>query len=84
MNNPAFNKWLDTFIEEKGINLESCFTVKGPRLEDNNMSIGIIVEHIKISSPAEKAGIKDMMVYLDFINGNIIDYFKHLGRAIAL
>jgi hypothetical protein len=31
----------------------------------------------------EKKAIKDWLVKIDFVNGNVLDYFKHLAQAIA-
>jgi hypothetical protein len=79
---PTFDKWLDTFISEKGIDLEETFTVEGPSGE-NIIPYGVIVEHMKIAGPAEQAKLKDKIVYLDFKNADIKDFFRHLGQAIA-
>jgi len=74
-----FNKWLDTFIEEKGIDLEEYFEI------DNNLiPYGVIIEHIKITSNEEQKQIKNMLVRIDFVNGDVKQYLRHLGQAIAL
>lgn len=77
----SFNNWLDTFINEKGISLDNTFEI-----EDNGtlhiFEIGNIVENIKDTSPKEQAEIKDMLVKIDFYNGDVIDYFKHLAQAL--
>lgn len=78
----SFNKWLDTFITEKGIGLEDTFSLDG----DNSFHIfevGNIIENIKIAPPEEQAQIKDMLVKIDFHNGSVIDYFKHLAQALV-
>lgn len=78
----AFNKWLDTFIEEKGIDLEQVIEIK---TEDNThyFEIGNIIANIKATTPEEQAGIKDMIVKIDFYNGDVVDYFRHLAQALA-
>ena len=78
----AFNKWLDTFIEEKGIDLEQVIEIK---TEDNThyFEIGNIIANIKATTPEEQAGIKDMIVKIDFHNGDVVDYFRHLAQALA-
>lgn len=78
----AFNKWLDTFIEEKGIDLEQVIEVK---TENNThyFEVGNIIANIKATTPDEQAGIKDMIVKIDFHNGDVIDYFRHLAQALA-
>ena len=79
----TFNKWLDTFIEEKEIDLEDTFTVVTESGTPNIIPYGVIIEHIKITAPEEQKKIKDILVQLDFENRDIRYFFKHLGQAIA-
>ena len=78
-----FNIWLDTFLEEKNIDMEQVLTVDGPS-GTNCIPIGVLVEHIKIAPLKEQLGIKEMLVKLDFHNADITLYFKHLAKAIAV
>lgn len=78
-----FNQWLDTLINEKNINLSEQFEVQGPS-GTNYMQYENVVETIKQASSQEKAGIKNMLVKIDFANGDIRHYFRHLAQAIAL
>lgn len=78
----AFNKWLDTFLSEKSIDLEEGFEVEGPS-GPNHMSYAIVIEHIKIASAREKHGIKDTLVKIDFFNKDVKSYLRYLGKAIA-
>lgn len=78
----SFNKWLDTFIEEKGISLEDTFSLE----EDENFHIfevGNVIENIKLAPPEEQAQIKDMLVKIDFNNGSVLDYLRHLAQALV-
>jgi hypothetical protein len=78
----GFNTWLDTFISEKGIDLEHTFDVEGPS-GTNTMPYGVIIEHMKIAGPQEQKALKNKLVYLDFKNADIKDFLRHLGGAIA-
>lgn len=78
----AFNKWLDTFIEEKGIDLEQVIEIK-TETNTHYFEIGNIIANIKATTPEEQAGIKDMIVKIDFYNGDVVDYFRHLAQALA-
>lgn len=80
--NISFNNWLDTFINEKGISLDDTFEIEEKGIL-HIFEIGNIVETIKATSPREQAEIKDMLVKIDFHNGDVIDYFKHLARALV-
>ena len=80
--NTRFNNWIDTLVEEKGIDLEECFEVEGPS-GTNVIPYGVIVEHMKIAPTSEQRKIKDVLVMIDFKNGDILHFFRHLGQAIA-
>ena len=79
----TFAKWLDTFISEKGIDLDQTLTVEGSS-GANYMPVQIIVDAIKSASASEQSQIKAMIVKIDFVNGDILHFFRHLGKAIAL
>jgi len=78
-----FIEWLDTFLEEKGIDLEDDFTVQGAFYGDNHMTYEVVVEHIKIAPRHEQKKIKDMLVKIDFKNGDVKHFLRHLGQALA-
>lgn len=84
VSSPNFNKWLDTFLEEKGIDLDESFTVQGETWGDNHMTYGVVVEHMKIAPKSEQNKIKDMLVKIDFKNGDVRHFLRHLAQAIAL
>lgn len=79
MNNTAFTTWLHTFLDEKNIDLEERFEV-----ENNNFSYGVIVEHMEITSKEEQAKIKDVMVQIDFRNGDVKHFMRHLAKALVI
>ncbi len=78
----TFEKWLDTFVAEKGIDLEATFQFDN----DNGFNImpyGVVIEAIKTTTGIERAAIKTMIVKIDFANGDVLDFFRHLGRGLA-
>ena len=77
-----FENWIETFIEEKNINLDDIFEVEGES-GTNIMSYGVIVEHILIAPVQEQEKIKNVLVQIDFKNGDPLHFFRHLGQAIA-
>lgn len=79
----SFNKWIDTFIEEKGIDTEYLLTVDG-LLGKNYIPVGCVIEAMKEAPKNEQQAIKNMIVKIDFVNGDVIDFFRHLAEAIAL
>jgi hypothetical protein len=77
-----FDAWLKTFIEEKRIDTEQMIEVEG-RLGTNWIPVGCLMEAM-IAAPAhEQRGIRDMIVRIDFRNGDVMRYFRHLAQAIA-
>jgi len=77
-----FSKWLDTLVEEKGIDTEDTFEIE----TDDNWHIfdyGSVIEAIKTASAHEQAGIKNMIVRIDFANGDVRDYLRHLAQALV-
>lgn len=80
--NKTFNSWINTFLSEKNIDLETVLEVEGPS-GPNFIPVGCLVEMMKATSRQEQVGLKNMMVRIDFNNGNILDYFKHLAKAVA-
>ena len=77
-----YNSWLDTFIEEKGIDLGQILEVKTDK-NTHYFEVGNIIENIKATIPKEQEEIKKMIIKIDFYNGDVVDYFKHLAQALA-
>lgn len=78
-----FNTWIETLVSEKGIDTEQRFDVEGPS-GTNNMDYRTVIDAIKQTSTEEKAKIKTMLVKIDFANGDIRHFFRHLAQAIAI
>lgn len=78
----SFNQWLDTFIQEKGIDLDYTFTIEDEGIT-HIFELGNVIENIKTTAKEEQNAIKDMIVKIDFYNGDVVDYFKHLAKALV-
>lgn len=79
----SFNKWIDTLIEEKGFDTESILQAEGA-IGTNYIPLGCLIDAIKTAPAHEQAEIKTMIVKLDFMNRDIMRYFRHLAQAIAI
>jgi len=77
-----FDKWINTFFDEKGIDLEETFEIKGPS-GMNYMPYGVVIEHIKTTGPIEQDRIKFTIVQHDFRNIDPRQYLRHLAQAIV-
>ena len=82
--NTGFCKWLNTFLSEKCVDLTESFEVEGPCYGVNLMTYENVVEAMKIAPAAEQKAIKTMFVKIDFVNGDVRRYMRHLAQAIAL
>lgn len=79
----TFSKWLETFLSEKGIDGEQVLLVEGPSGE-NAIPVACLVDMMKQAPKHEQQGIKTMIVRIDFRNGDVLAYFKHLAQAVAI
>jgi hypothetical protein len=82
-NTTTFQTWLSTFISEKGIDTEEILTVTGPS-GPNHIPVGCLVEAINQAPAHEQSAIKTTIVKIDFFNGDVLHYFRHLAQAIAI
>lgn len=83
MATSAFHKWFETFIDEKDLELDLRFTFEVDGVE-HDMGYWSVVEQIReCHNPKEQKTIKDTIVKIDFMNGNILHFFRHLGGCMA-
>jgi len=76
-------RYLETFFAEKDLDLDATFEVTGPSGTWNLIPYGVVVEHIMIASPAEQQKIAGILRRIDFANGDVLHFLRHLGEAIA-
>ena len=76
-------KYLTTLLEEKNISLEAPLEING-KSGINFMSVGILVEAIITAPKNEQVKIKDILIKIDFKNGDIMHFLKHLAKALAI
>lgn len=79
----TFSKWIDTFLAEKGVDEDRILIVDGPS-GPNHIPVGCLVDAIKSAPKHEQASIKAVIVKIDFLNGDILDYLRHIAQAIAI
>ena len=79
-----FDEWLDTFIKEKRIDLNAIVKVTGPSGQINSIPLESVIEAIKGTEGKAQAVIKDALVKIDFTNGDIVGYLRHLAKALAI
>ena len=79
----TFDKWIDVFVAEKGLDTEIVFEVGGDA-GMNWMPLGAVVDFVKTLDAATKAKIKATIVKIDFINGDVLDFFKYMAKGMAI
>ena len=82
-----FNDWLDRLVDEKGLDRDKVYEVEGPKdsfYGVNLIPLGVVVDAIKAAPANEKAPIKDTLVKIDFLNGDVEHFFRHLAKALAV
>lgn len=78
----SFTEWLDTYLEESQLPYAS-WDITGPDGTPHMIDSDVVIEAIKSAGPGEQAQIKDKMVQIDFANGDMNDFFKHLAEALV-
>ena len=79
----TFDKWLDVFVAEKGLDTEIVFEVEGDA-GMNLVPLGGVVDFVKNVDAATKAKIKNTIVKIDFFNGDVLDFFKFMAKGMAI
>jgi hypothetical protein len=80
MNN--FNEWLERFVEEKEIDPQETFEFEHDG-ELHSMPYGCVIEGVMSARDAEKIRIKQILLEIDYRNGDVKDYFRHLGHVLS-
>ena len=82
-HNAGFQRWLDRFLDEKGIDLDTSIEVEGPS-GPNWLRYADVVHAMKVTTAAEQKSLKTLMVKADFVNHDIRKVLAHLAQAIAI
>ena len=77
--------YLETLISEKGLDLEgTIIEVEGQDWGLNIIELGAVVDYIMASGTANQAKVKDTLVKIDFHNGDVMHFFKHVAKFMAI
>jgi hypothetical protein len=79
----TFNKWIDALITEKNVSVSQTLEVEGAS-GVNFMPLSMVIDAIKNAPASEKSQIKTVLVKIDFANGDIVHFFKHLAGRLAI
>lgn len=82
-----FADWLDTFVDEKGLDVDHYFEVKSPEgsfWNVNLIPLECVLEAAKASPANVQDQIKGVIVGIDFVDGNVMHFFEFLAKDMAL
>ena len=75
-----FKQWIETFVEEKELDKEEEFIVDH-KANIHFIVLATVVQLCKQANEVEQDKIKKDLVFLDFHNADVMDYFEHLAKA---
>ena len=76
------NNFFTTFFNEKNLDFQ-YYTVNSLNGTPNIIPSTVVIDAIKNTQGEEAAKIKDMLIKIDFFNGNIHNYLQHLAQALT-
>lgn len=75
-----FKTWFQTFLDEKSLPHE--YWEIEHEGDIHFIDSDVVIEAIMAAPASEQEAIKNMIVKIDFANGNVNDYFKHLAKGL--
>ena len=76
--------YLNTLVAEKGLDQEATIIeVEGAEWGTNFIPLGCVIDFIMESGKANQAAVKDTLVKIDFANGDVMHFFKHVASFMA-
>jgi len=76
-------RYISTFFDEKGIDLEESFEITTQDGTWNLMSYGVIIKAILGTGEAERAAVANRIRRIDFQAGDVKHYLRHLAQGLA-
>jgi hypothetical protein len=70
------------FFKEKEIPFQQ-WNITDSKGLDHIISNEVVIKHIKISPESEQRKIADVLRKIDFHNGDVNDFFKHLATGLC-
>jgi len=73
--------YLKTFFEEKNLP-EVSWELKDNNGVTHHIGSAVVLEAIEKAPQSEQSDIADVIRRIDFVNGDVNDYLKHLAGAL--
>lgn len=78
----TFEKWLDTYVDEKGLDIHHWFEVNG-HSGVNFIPLGSVIDVINSFPPETQAAAKNHIVADDFSNRDPLKFFEYIAQKMA-
>ena len=79
------SNYLKTLIKEKAnISIDTTIEVEGANCGTNFIPLGVVVDYILSSGDANQRAVRNTLTRIDFENGDVMHFFKHVAKYIAL
>jgi hypothetical protein len=79
-----FVSWMQTFVSEKGLDLDHRFEMDGPGGMVNSIPLSSVVAATFQTCQSEQEIIRKHLISLDFRNSDVMEYFEKLAGALAI
>lgn len=74
-------RYLETFFKEKQLPYVAWELVANDGVT-HHIDNEVVIEHLKVAPVAEQEAVADTIRKIDFRNGDVNDYLKHLAGAL--
>ena len=76
--------WLDTFLTEKQVDLETVFVLDVAGIT-HYVPFEVVREFVEHQPEPLQGQIKEKLIQIDFVNGDVLHFFRHLAlRMVTL
>lgn len=76
-----FEKWLNTFIEEKEIDISEEFKSTKDGISQI-FTYREVLDNFKMTSEREQQEIKEKIIEIDFYNADVKEFIRHMSKAL--
>ena len=74
--------WLDTFITEKQVDPETVFVLDVAGVT-HYVPFEVVREFVEHLPDSLQKQIKEKLIQIDFLNGSVLDFFRHLALGMV-
>lgn len=80
--NSKFSHWFDTFLDEKNLP-HTAWEFSASNGTTHFIDTNVVIEMIRNTNSDEQRKTKYIIVQIDFHNGDVIHFFRHLAEGIV-